>query len=165
MNLIEELKRELQEEANITRKFFLLLPEDKYDWAPHAKSMSLKSLATHLAEIPSWVAMAINAKELDFAIEGYKPAPINNNKDLLNLLESSLKQSLIALDKIKDEQFDERWILRHGEQILWDGTKYRMIRHSFSQTAHHRAQLGVYLRLMNIPIPGSYGPSADDQHF
>ncbi|QNL50392.1 DinB family protein [Olivibacter sp. SDN3] len=164
MDLIKELKKELQEEAATTRKFFKQLPEDKYDWAPHEKSMPLKSLATHIAEIPEWIAMAVDTNELDLA-DGYHPTPINSNEDLLNLLEKSVKAGLASLDQIDDEQFDERWALRHGEQVLWDGTKYRMVRLAFSQTSHHRAQLGVYLRLLNIPIPGSYGPSADDNHF
>lgn len=165
MDIINSLKQEFQEEAAITKKFLMLIPEDKYDWAPHEKSMSLKQLAVHIAELPSWVSMAVNTDGLDFATSNYAPTPIENNEKLLELFERSLKEGNIALENAQEDQFGLRWTLKSGETILWDGTKYSMIRHAFSQTTHHRAQLGVYLRLLNIPIPGSYGPSADNQNF
>lgn len=165
MDLIKALKNELVGEAETTRKFLKLIPEDKYEWAPHEKSMKMKHLAVHIAELPSWIALAVDADELDFAANEYRPTPINNNEELKAIFEKSLLQGEEALNKIALEDFEKRWILRHGENILWDGTKYGMIRLAFSQTSHHRAQLGVYLRLLNIPIPGSYGPSADDPQF
>lgn len=165
MNLIKAFKKELTEEAATTRKFLTIIPEDKYNWAPHTKSMTMKNLATHIAELPSWIAYAVNSDELDFAVNEYQPTPVGNNTDLLHLLEKSLAEGNYALDQLSETDLEKRWLLRHGEKILWDADKYEMIRQSFSQTSHHRAQLGVYLRLLNIPIPGSYGPSADDPGF
>jgi uncharacterized damage-inducible protein DinB len=165
MDIIKAFKKELMEEAATTRKFLKLIPEDKYEWAPHEKSTKMKALAVHIAELPSWISLAVNADELDFAANEYKPTPVADNTDLLNIFEKSLEMGNSALDQLSDKDFENRWVLRHGENILWDGTKYSMIRHAFSQTSHHRAQLGVYLRLLNIPIPGSYGPSADEPHF
>jgi len=165
MDIIKAFNKELSEEAATTRKFLKLIPEDKYDWAPHEKSTKMGALAVHIAELPSWISLAVNADELDFEANEYKPTPIANNAELLNIFEQSLETGNKALEQLQDKDLENRWVLRHGENILWDGTKYGMIRHSFSQTSHHRAQLGVYLRLLNIPIPGSYGPSADEQHF
>ncbi|WP_134091058.1 DinB family protein [Olivibacter sp. XZL3] len=165
MDLIQALKKELMSEAETTRKFLTLVPEAKYNWAPHEKSMKMKDLAVHIAELPSWIAMAVDMGELDFAANEYTPTLFSNNIELRVIFEKSLEQGDEALTRVHPDDLEKRWVLRNGEAILWEGTKYGMIRQAFSQTAHHRAQLGVYLRLLNIPIPGSYGPSADDQKF
>jgi len=165
MDLKKALKTELTEETNTTKKFIERIPETQYDWAPHEKSMKMKYLATHIAELPAWVEMAVHTDGLDFAANEYQPTSIANNNDLLTLLETSLQKGLAALDELKEEDLEKEWLLRHGDTILWKGTKYSMVRLALAQTSHHRAQLGVYLRLLNIPIPGSYGPSADEQTF
>jgi len=165
MDLIKALEKELTEEVETTKKFLKRIPEDRYDWAPHEKSMKMKQLAVHIAELPSWISMAVHSDGLDFASNGYVPTPIENNDELLRLLENSFQEGLAALDELNENQLEEDWTLRHGDQILREGNKYEMIRIAYSQTIHHRAQLGVYLRLLNIPIPGSYGPSADDPGF
>jgi len=165
MDLKKVFKSELTEETNTTKKFLERIPETQYDWAPHEKSMKMKHLATHIAELPAWIEMAVHTDGLDFAANEYTPTPIADNNDLLTLLETSLQKGLAALDELKEEDLEKEWLLRQGDTILWTGTKYRMIRLALAQTSHHRAQLGVYLRLLNIPIPGSYGPSADEQTF
>lgn len=158
------LLQELEMEAITTRKMLALVPDDKYDWRPHPKSMKMRDLAVHIAELPSWVDMALNTEEIDFAA-GYQPTQIGNNAELLQLFEDSYKKGHSALENAKEGDLNGSWIMRSGEQILVKLTKYQTIRHSYSQTTHHRAQLGVYLRLLDIPIPGSYGPSADDTSF
>ncbi|UKT63230.1 DinB family protein [Pedobacter mucosus] len=165
MDIIKALLKEFENEAATTRKFLAIVPVEKFDWAPHEKSMKMKGLATHIAELPSWVSMALTTNELDFAKEAYNPTEVNDNKDLLALFEKSYASGKSELEKASEKDLEGKWLLRNGEQILADYTKYETIRHSLSQTAHHRAQLGVYLRLLNFPIPGSYGPSADDQNF
>ena len=96
----------------------------------------------------------------------YTPAPLISNEELLALLEKSYATGKGMLEKTNDDVvLNQHWKMCMGETVLADLTKYEAIRHSFAQTTHHRAQLGVYLRLNNIPIPGSYGPSADDQSF
>lgn len=162
MTRIESFLRELEMEAQTTRKMLKLVPGDKFDWQPHSKSMTMKQLATHIAEIPSWVAMAINTDELDFAKMDYKPTPVSSTADLLDLFEKSLEEGRSNLENATEEKVNESWTMRNGEQIYYTSTKADTIRHSISQTIHHRAQLGVYLRLLDIPIPGSYGPSADE---
>ncbi|RYD81638.1 MAG: DinB family protein [Sphingobacteriales bacterium] len=162
MNIIELLLKELHQEAAITRKMLSIVPDDKYDYKPHAKSMTIKSLATHIAELPTWISLAVNTDGLDFAAAPYNPEDINDNKSLLALFEKSLAEGKKALEEAKEENLDKEWVLRSGDQIFSKQSKYETIRHAFAQTIHHRAQLGVYLRLNNIAIPGSYGPSADE---
>lgn len=165
MDIIKALLKELESEFIITKKFLALVPTDKFDWAPHERSMKLKSLASHIAELPEWISLALTTDELDFATAPYQEKQIENNDDLLKLLEVSYEKGRAELEQASVASFNNRWILRNGAQILGDWTKYEMIRVAYSQTIHHRAQLGVYLRILDIPIPGSYGPSADEQGF
>lgn len=156
------LLKELEQEAATTRKFLQLVPMDKLDYKPHEKSMVLKDLVVHIAELPGWVAYAINVPGLDFATMDYTPSTFNSTDELLNIFEKSLADGKQALQSANVESFNEEWTLRHGDALLAKWTRYETIRHSIAQIIHHRAQLGVYLRLNNIAIPGSYGPSADD---
>lgn len=162
MKIIPMLLKEMEQEAQTTRKMLERIPTDKFDWAPHVKSMDIRRLANHIAEIPGWVAMAITTDELDFAANPYEPTYYDTPAELLDLLEQTLAQAKAELENTTEEILLKRWVLRNGDVILSEGNKLDMIRVAFSQTVHHRAQLGVYLRLLNVPIPGSYGPSADD---
>ena len=141
------------------------IPEDKYQWQPHPKSMTIQRLATHIAELPAWVQMALNTTELDFANNPYKQEVITNNKQLLEYFEKSLASGKTALENATDADLLPNWTLRNGDTILSVSTKGEVIRMAYCQIVHHRAQLGVYLRLLDVPIPGSYGPSADETGF
>lgn len=165
MTLIETLQRELEQEALTTRKMLACVPDDKYDWRPHPKSMAVRTLATHIAELPTWIGMTLNTSELDFSSNPYTPVQIDNTKDLLAYFENSLAEGRAELAKANYEQLWDNWILRDGDTIHSSSSKYDVLRMAFSQIIHHRAQLGVYLRLLNVPIPGSYGPSADEMNF
>jgi uncharacterized damage-inducible protein DinB len=163
MSIIELLLKEFDQEAAITRKMLERVPNDQWDWKPHEKSMTMKQLTTHVAELPSWVTMALTTSELDFESTPYNPQDITQTSDLLNLFEKSFESGRATLSKATEDDLWPTWVLRSGTQIFATYTKYEVIRHALAQTIHHRAQLGVYLRLLNIPIPGSYGPSADEQ--
>lgn len=164
MNIIELLKKELEQEAAITRKMLAIVPEEKWDWKPHPKSMNIMQLSTHVAEMPEWIALAINSDGLDFAATPYVPTVVKTNAELLDVFNNALAAGRMALDELTDENIlNERWVLRMGDVILAENSKYESIRHALAQTIHHRAQLGVYLRLNDIALPGTYGPSADDQ--
>lgn len=165
MTLLEILQKELLEEATTTRKILSIVPNDKYDWKPHAKSMTIKSLATHIAELPSWIGMTLNTSELDFANNPYKQEDILNTKQLLAYFEKNLKDAKEELARANEVQLWDQWTLRNGSDIYSTSSKYEVIRMTLCQIVHHRAQLGVFLRLLNIPIPGSYGPSADEMEF
>ena len=165
MTQIALIQKELENEALNTRKMLALVPAEKFDWKPHPKSMLMMNLATHIAELPTWISMVLNTYELDFAANEYKPTIVKDNAELMELFEKSLEDARAQLAVGKEDTLGNEWILRMGEQILSKGSKYDMIRHALSQIIHHRAQLGVYLRLLDIPIPGSYGPSADEPSF
>ena len=165
MKIIELFLNELDQEAITTRKMLERVPTDKYDWQPHEKSMTVRSLATHIAELPSWITMAITTDELDFAKMDYKPEVINNTTDLLALFEKNLVDGREHLAATNEEILDQKWVLRNGDAIYINSTKGGVTRTALSQIIHHRAQLGLFLRLLNIPIPGSYGPSADEPEF
>ena len=162
MNVIPFLIKELEHEAKTTRKFLNLVKPEKFDYKPHQKSMSMKQLCTHIAELPAWIDMAVNTEGIDFATTDWTPAKVNSTEDLLHLLDNSIEKALKALQEIKEDDLLNTWTIKNGGQLLQAMTKYESIRHAYSQTTHHRAQLGVYLRLLDIPVPASYGPSADD---
>ena len=164
MHILPFLLKELEQEAKTTRKFLKLVDPEKFSWKPHEKSMDMKRLSVHIAELPSWIDLAVNTDGINFA-NGYKSPEVNNSQDLLDLFEKSQEKAIAALQNISEDGLLETWTIRNGDTILNAMSKYEAIRHSFSQTIHHRAQLGVFLRLQNIPIPGSYGPSADDPVF
>ncbi len=163
MNTITKFfENQLKEEAEITRKMLKIIPDDKYDWKPHPKSMTIERLAAHIAELPGWIPMAIDTDVLDFSANDYKPTPIVNNAGLLSLFEKNQKKAEEALPKTTDEYLQNIWTMKNGDQVFLSLSKQDVIRMALSQTIHHRAQMGVFLRLLNIPIPGSYGPSADE---
>jgi uncharacterized damage-inducible protein DinB len=162
MSQIAAFKKELGKEAEVTRKMLSVIPTDKFDWKPHPKSMTIKVLATHLVDIFTWFGMTLTTSELDFAKDPYKPEETNSTAELVALFEKNLAQANAAFDNGKDEQLTDKWVLRSGEEIWVNDPKYDVIRMCFGQIIHHRAQMGVFLRLLNIPIPGSYGPSADE---
>ncbi len=165
MSMIQIFLKELQQEAITTRKMLALIPDDQYQWKPHEKSMTIQQLAPHIAELPGWVTMVLNTSELDFAAEPYTPQNITTTAGLLELFEKNLANGKASLETAREQQLADLWTLRNGETIYSTSSKAEVIRMAFSQIIHHRAQLGVYLRLLNIPIPGSYGPSADDMSF
>ncbi len=164
MTFIEFFKKQFIEEGATTRKMLSIVPDDKFDYKPHEKSMVMKSLVSHLADLPGWIHMIFTSNELDFATPYEQPA-IENNKELMAYFEKRYNEGLSALVPENEAVLDKPWTLRHGDKILSDDPKIEVVRMSLSQQIHHRAQLGVYLRLLNIPIPGSYGPSADENNF
>ncbi|MEH3113488.1 DinB family protein [Pedobacter terrae] len=165
MDIINLLLKELEAEINITKKFLVIVPVEKFDWAPHEKSMKLKSLVVHIADLPSWISLALTTYELDFETAPYTEPLAESADDLLKILEKNHVLGKGELEKATETDLNGRWVLRMGKRVLADYSKYETIRHTISQIIHHRAQLGVYLRLLDIPIPGSYGPSADNPNF
>ena len=140
----------MEAEATTTRKMLALVPNEKLSWKPHEKSMSLQNLSVHIAELPSWVSMALATDGLDFATMDYTPTPVSDAKELLTLYEKSFESGITALRNAKEEDLEPSWTMRTGDKVHAVMNKYEVIRHAFAQTSHHRAQLGVYLRLLNI---------------
>ncbi|WP_345954686.1 DinB family protein [Mucilaginibacter sp. PAMB04168] len=162
MNIIELLLKELNEETEKTRQMLERVPNDRYDWQPHVKSMTIRRLATHIADLPNWIALTLTTNELDFAAADWKEEIINNTGELLDCFNRSVQNGKAHLENATEKELEKGWTMRSGEQIYLQATKYEFIRMTFGQMIHHRAQMGVFLRLLNIPIPGPYGPSADE---
>ena len=154
--------KELKHEAEKTRRILACVPEDQKDWKPHAKSMSLGGLAIHLSEIPSWLTMTLNTSGLDFSAQAYTPTPFTSTAELLAGFDKGLSEAVERLEKATDKELEDIWTMRNGDAVFFSLPKADVLREwSFNHVVHHRAQLGVYLRLLNIPLPGTYGPSAD----
>lgn len=154
--------KEFEKENRATREMLSRIPDNLLDWQPHPKSMTFRSLATHIAELPAWPEMILHTEGLNFATMPYTPPAVNTNAQLLELYDKSYAAGHKALQEAREDILTETWTLQNGDKILGTDTKLENIRMSFCQIVHHRAQLGVFLRLNNIPLPPSYGPSADE---
>ena len=160
----EALIAELKHEATLTKKMLEKVPMDKSNWKPHEKSMSLGRLATHIAEIPHWVSDIIHIDDYDFAARPFQSYVAVSAEDLLRIFQEKLDKAIADLEQIQEEDFKNRWIVRFGERIVYDLPKKVAIRGwAYSHLYHHRGQLSVYLRLLDVPVPGMYGPSADER--
>jgi uncharacterized damage-inducible protein DinB len=156
---------ELKHEAGLTRKMLEKVPMDKADWKPHGKSMTLGRLATHIAETIHWIPVILQADEFDFASN---PSPKGHTaaglEELLSILDNNFNKAITALSQTDDETFNKIWNVKRGEHLVMSSPKKVAIRGwAFSHQFHHRGQLSVYLRLLDIPVPGMYGPSADER--
>lgn len=164
MDTLKQLRDEFREEYQTTKKFFDKIPEDKMAYAPHPKSTQMLPLAKHIAEIFGWAPLILQTSNLDFA-GSHEGPQINTKADLQQQLESNFNKTLTALQTAEEKDLEPNWSISMGDQKLAEWTKYGAIRHALNQVTHHRAQLGMYYRQLDIELPGSYGPSADDQSF
>jgi len=163
MSIKENLLKELQIEAKSTRKMLERIPDDKFNWKPHEKSMSMGALAAHIAENIGWISYIIDTDDYNFESSGYKQPDVNSNKQLLELFEEGLKKAEESLKNSDDKRLLGNWIMRSNEKIFIDLPRKEVLRNFFfSHTAHHRGQLSVYMRLNDIPLPTVYGPTADE---
>lgn len=164
MNELNQLLiAELKKEAESTKKLLACVPTGKLEWRPHEKSMTLGRLASHVAEIPHWVNRPLESDEFDMAAQVLKPANCASTEEILELFETKFNAAVAALENATDEQLSQQWVFRRGEHIINQISRYNAIRFMMgNHQVHHRGQLSVYLRLLDVPIPGMYGPSADD---
>jgi uncharacterized damage-inducible protein DinB len=161
--LSQSIIPELKQEGAQTKKILEKVPFDQWQWKPHQKSMALGRLASHVAELPKWITMCINTDELDFSKRGYKANVFESREQLLQHLDQNVQEALATLEKTTDAQLLENWTLRNGEHVIFTMPKIAVIRSmAMNHMIHHRGQLSVFLRLLDIPIPGMYGPSADE---
>ena len=157
----EAMLRGFDQEMANARRVLERMPADRFDWQPHAKSMSISRLTSHIADIFGWISMILKTDELDFAISEMPPQ-FFNTKEVLACFEANYAGARACLEAADEAELDKPWTMRNGDMIFFTQSKAEVIRMSFSQIIHHRAQLGVFLRLLNVAIPGSYGPSADE---
>lgn len=163
MPLNESFISELNFEKLSTRKILERVPMEKGDWKPHEKSMSLGRLASHVAEIPGWVVHTLKQDELNFNTGEWEPKVFNNNAEMLEFFDKNVEDGLAALAETDDARMHTNWALKMDGNLLFEMPKIQVLRTwAFNHLVHHRAQLGIYLRLNNVAVPGVYGPSADE---
>jgi uncharacterized damage-inducible protein DinB len=164
MGLKEGLIAELKHESALTKKILERVPIDKKDWKPHEKSMSIGRLATHIGENTTWISRIVNADEFDFKQNQFTPHTAETQEELIGIFQKNLDAAITDLEKMAPGDFDKIWTVRVGDQVMYQLPKKAAIRGwAFSHMIHHRGQLSVFLRLLDVPVPGMYGPTADER--
>lgn len=161
--IAQSLLPEFDHEFATLRTALERVPENRPDFQPHDKSMTLSQLAGHLAEIPAWVGATLQQDVLDFEGMDYEPYMMTTREDLLATLDKNVAEAREILANTSDETMMSDWTMRTGDTVHFTMPKVAVLR-SFviSHMIHHRAQLGVYLRMNDVPVPMSYGPTADE---
>ena len=166
MSIRETMLAEMRSEAANTRRMLALLPADKLDWQPHEKSMTLKRLAGHIAEIPGWASMMVGKDELDFATSDFQPAQPESVEDLLEVHDRSVAAFNDALAGQDDATLMQSWTMKNGDHVYFSMPCAAAMRgFILSHIVHHRGQLSVFLRLLDVSLPQVYGPTADATDF
>jgi uncharacterized damage-inducible protein DinB len=165
MPFSQNLLPEFDEEMKNTRKLLELVPDDKFDYQPHPKSMTLGRLATHVAEMPSWTTFTLEQEELDLPPD-FKPQFAASRKELLEMFDKNVASARTRIAAASDTEWEKIWTLKFAGNTIMSVPRSVVMRSTImNHIIHHRAQLGVFLRLNNVEIPGMYGPSADEQKF
>jgi len=168
MKVTEFLLTELDREVERSRRALEQVPEGKYDWKPHEKSMVFGYLANMVATIPMWISMQIKQDELDVAPAGgskMEQKRMDTSAALIEALDKSAADARAAFEKTTDDHLMTSWRLLARGQVVAEAPRYVMIQDTINHWAHHRGQMTVFLRLMGAKVPALYGPSADDQRF
>jgi len=161
MSRAAELLPEFDQEMAATRRLLERVPSDKGQWKPHPKSFALGHLAQLVAWMPGWIATTLTSSELDLSGgAGYSFEP---TETLVALFDKNVRDGREALGVVKDADFDVPWSLKRGGQVLMTFPRRVVVRQHISHLSHHRGQLTVYLRLLDVPIPSIYGPTADER--
>jgi uncharacterized damage-inducible protein DinB len=166
MSIADALLAEFDQEMATTRKHLERVPAKDADWKPHAKSMTLGALAAHVAEVPSWIKGILTQAELDFNPPGgpaYASPTFESTPKLLAFFDEQVQQARAAIAATSDKDFQATWTLKSGGAAFFTTPRIAVMR-SFvlNHLYHHRGQLTVYLRLRNVPVPQTYGPTADE---
>ena len=164
MSIKNKFLAELKRESGSTRKMLDRVPIDKLSWKPHVKSNSLEQLAKHIANLPNLIVAVITLDERDVFNTGVPPLPpIETKEQLMTFFENNIEKAINALENADDSKMQDLWTLRAGERVIVSATREEAIRFMyFGHSIHHRGQLSVYLRLLDVPVPGMYGPTADE---
>ena len=158
-----ELYADLDVELAATRRVLERVPFEHWDWRPHAKSMPLGRLATHLAELPRFAQAMATTDEFDLGAMGDAPTTVSSRETLLALFDGNAASMRATVATLDEARLAQHWKLTMGDHVLLDAPRSLLLRqHGVSHPVHHRAQLTVYLRMLDVPVPGLYGPSADD---
>jgi uncharacterized damage-inducible protein DinB len=152
---------EFDQEMGVTRRVLERVPSEKGAWKPHPKSFPMGHLAQLVAGMPGWITNTIRETRLDLTkFPGYS---LEKTETLLQIFDKNVREARAALEGAKDSDFDVTWSLTRGDMVLLSQPRRAMVRQTINHLVHHRAQLGVYLRLNDIPVPPMYGPTADER--
>ena len=163
MNLSEPILAELSYESATARRLLERLPQQQFGWKPHEKSMTLARLATHVVEIPGWVASILDQDEFDVGAREYVPKDASSVPELLQMFEKNIAAIREAIGRQTNERMMAPWRLKKKGQLIFELPRIGMIRSMLmNHFIYHRGQLSVYIRLLNVPVPSIYGPSADE---
>ena len=163
MKILDTLAEEFQHEAAITRRALERLPEASFGWKPHEKSMTAARLACHVAEIPGWIVPALDQDELVFDPATFKPWIAAGSAELLAKFDANVAAGLACFTRHEDSVLAGMWSLKSPTETFLTMPKAAVLRgFVLSHLIHHRGQMSVYLRLLNVPVPSIYGPSADE---
>lgn len=169
MRISDTILPEFDMEMANTRKTLERVPDDKFDWTPHPKSTTMGGLSTHLANIPTWAVHALEKDSIDMAPVGQPPLrvePARSRQEVLDRFDDAVRRAREAISGADNERLLQPWSLLSGGKTLMTLPRVAVIRgFVLNHNIHHRAQLGVYLRLNDIPVPSIYGPSADETSF
>lgn len=164
MSVLQEFIREYKEEAAKTRRVLERIPVEHFGWKPHEKNTDLRGLAQHIANVPSWIGITVQTDGLDFANPMPRNKPVESNEELLAFFDQRFAENLAILESADEAFLADDWTMRAGPQIFFTKSKKEVLREFvFNHIVHHRGQLTVYMRLLDIPVPGIYGPSADER--
>jgi uncharacterized damage-inducible protein DinB len=160
MSLSAQLLPEFDQEMSTTRRVLERVPGDNPTWKPHPKSFSLAHLAQLVSWMPGWITNAIQQTKLDLS----KAGGYSNEKTetLLAGFDKNVREARAALEAASDDDFKKNWSLTHGDKVLMTSTRAEVVRQTINHLVHHRGQLTVYLRLLDVPVPSIYGPTADE---
>lgn len=163
MTISDALLPEFDNEMSNTRRTLERIPEDRLTWKPHEKSMTLGRLAGHVAELPGFGTTTIETDSLDLSAREYKPLMVTSREQVLEVFDGKVAEARAAIARASDDHLMKPWSLEYQGQTLFTMPRAAVIRSMMlSHIIHHRAQLGVYLRLNDVPVPAIYGPSADE---
>jgi uncharacterized damage-inducible protein DinB len=163
MSIGTSLLPEFDQEMKVTRRVLERVPSEKGEWKPHAKSFALGHLAQLLSWMPGWIASAATSDGIDLA--GAPKYSFEKTSTLLDGFDANVKAAREALAKVPDADLQLDWSLRAGPQVFFTQKRGEVIRNTISHLVHHRGQMTVYLRLIDVPVPSIYGPSADERTF
>jgi uncharacterized damage-inducible protein DinB len=161
MSISEALLPEFDQEMATTRRILERVPDDDPDWKPHPKSFSIAHLAQLLAWMPGWTTNALTQTKLDLSQAGSYSN--QNTTALLDLFDKNVAEARAAIAKATDQDYDVPWSLTMGDRVLMTMPRIGVVRQNISHMSHHRGQMSVYLRLLDIPVPSIYGPTADER--
>lgn len=162
MTIAEILLPEFDREVAKTRTMLELVPTDQFAFTPHPKSMALGALAGHVAEIPGWTTMTVNTELMEFGND-FTPWRPASTQEVLDRIDKVSVEARAALAGASDDALGVTWTLKWNGEVIVSDPRHTVLRNFvFNHLVHHRAQLGVYLRLLDVAIPGMYGPSADE---